>query len=170
MKNVTKDLFAPSPSPASEVAPVLRRALVSGTVAGVTTAVTAALTARAQGMPAAAPINAVSHVVWAGDATRKNTWSGKYTLLGFAINHASAIFWATLYEALIAGRSAGRSTAEKLAAGALTSAVAYVTDYHLMPDRLTPGYEKRLSKRGLAPIFAALALSLPLRSLLDPRR
>jgi hypothetical protein len=50
--------------------------------------------------------------------------------------------------------------------GAAVSAAAYVTDYHLVPRRLTPGFELRLPRLALAPIYAALAVGLSLRDLL----
>jgi len=39
----------------------------------------------------------------------------------------------------------------------------------LVPKRLTPGWESRISRRSLAAIYAVLALSLPLRGLLRLR-
>jgi hypothetical protein len=52
--------------------------------------------------------------------------------------------------------------------GGLVSALAYVTDYYVVPKRLTPGYELRLRPCALAGIYLALALSLsfskPLRA------
>jgi hypothetical protein len=50
--------------------------------------------------------------------------------------------------------------------GAGVSALAYVTDYHVVPKRLTPGWEERVSNRSLALIYAVLALSFPVRGLL----
>ena len=51
-------------------------------------------------------------------------------------------------------------------ATAYVSATAYVTDYCVVPKRLTPGFELRLPRRALAPIYAALALGLSLRDVL----
>ena len=47
-----------------------------------------------------------------------------------------------------------------LLSGAAVSALAYLTDYHVVPSRLTPGFEKRLGGRSLLAIYAALAFSL----------
>jgi hypothetical protein len=47
-----------------------------------------------------------------------------------------------------------------LAAGAATSAIAYVADYHVVPKRFTPGFEKRLSGGALATVYGVLALAL----------
>jgi hypothetical protein len=35
-----------------------------------------------------------------------------------------------------------------------------VTDYYLVPKRLTPGFEKRLSGKSLATVYALLAIGL----------
>jgi hypothetical protein len=51
-----------------------------------------------------------------------------------------------------------------LAAAAVSSA-AYVTDYYVVPRRLTPGFELRLPGSALALIYAALALGLSARDL-----
>jgi hypothetical protein len=46
------------------------------------------------------------------------------------------------------------------------SAIAYLTDYHLIPRRFTPGFELRLSRRALALAYGAFAVGLSLRDLL----
>ncbi|MCC7548886.1 MAG: hypothetical protein IT532_14070 [Burkholderiales bacterium] len=137
-------------------------ALISGTIAGIAT--TAAAAARHEGSPALAPVNAVSHVLWGDEAGHQDRASARYTGTGLATNHAACVFWAAVYEAV--RRKAGGGMLGALAAGPAVSALAYAVDYHLMPHRLTPGYELRLSGRDLSAIFAALALSLPLRALL----
>jgi hypothetical protein len=70
------------------------------------------------------------------------------------------VFWALFYEAL-ADRMA------PLARGAAVSALAYVVDYHVVPRRLTPGFEMRLGRPALAAIYAALAFGLSARDLLS---
>ena len=55
------------------------------------------------------------------------------------------------------------------ARGAATSAIAYVVDYHVVPRRLTPGFELRLPGAALAGIYAAMALGLAARDLLGER-
>jgi hypothetical protein len=143
-------------------------ALVSGTLAGIASAAIGTLAARAQGQAPAALLNAVSHVLWGERAARQDAASARYTATGFVINHAASIFWAACYEAL--RRRAPRGPAGALASAAATAALAYVVDYHLMPRRLTPGYELRLKGPQMAIIYAAIALSLPLRELLRRQR
>jgi hypothetical protein len=145
----------------------LSDALVSGTLAGIASAATATLAGAAKGQAPAAVLNAVSHVLWGDRAGRQDAASGRYTVTGFVINHAASIFWATCYEAL--RRRAPRGPGGALASGAAIAGLAYLVDYHLVPKRLTPGYELRLQGPQLALVYAAIALSLPLRDLLRAR-
>ena len=142
-------------------------ALISGTVAGIATTAAAAAAARREGSPAVAPVNAVSHVLWGEEAGHQDGVSARYTATGFATNHAACVFWAGVYETL--RRRVGGGIPGALASGPTVAALAYVVDYHLVPERLTPGYELRLSPAGLSAIYAALALSLPLWSIFSRR-
>jgi len=142
----------------------LSDALVSGTLAGIASAATATLAGHAAGQAPAAALNAVSHVLWGDRAGRQDALSGRYTLTGFVINQAASLFWATGYAAL--RRRAPRGPAGALASAAAIAALAYLVDYHLVPRRLTPGYELRLQGPQLALIYGAIALSLPLHDLL----
>ena len=141
-------------------------ALASGAVVcAVTAAVAAAAGARASGS-AVAPINAISHVLYGPRAARVRSIDARHTALGLAINYGASAFWAGIYEAAF-GRAAERGEVAKASAGAVAvAALAYVTDYHLVPKRLTPGWEERMPRRSLSLVYAALAICLPLRGLL----
>lgn len=143
------------------------RALASGSIAAVTTALAAAVAGRREAGSYAAPLNATSHILWGEQATWRNRPTLKYTGVGLLLTYGATLFWATLYEKLF-GRGDGRQRRSPLTAlggAALVSAGAYLTDYHLMPRRLTPGYERRVSGKALAGIFAALALGLAARDM-----
>lgn len=145
----------------------VRRALVSGSVAAAAAAATAAFAGRRQTGSYAAPLNATSHILWGEDATWRNQPSWKYTGAGLLLTHGAGLFWATLYEKMF-GRGDQASPPAPLAAlagAAAVSAGAYLTDYYLVPRRLTPGYERRVSGGALAGIFAALAVGLAARDL-----
>lgn len=164
---------------------ILRRAIVSGTVGGLAAATAASLAGKCEEGSYAAPLNATSHILWGDEAASKDRASLKYTLSGFLLNHGSAIFWALFYEKLFGARAAGSAPPTRangrrtkgrtappslarplLGAGAVTAA-AYVIDYHLIPRRFTPGFEKRISGKSLSAIFAALAMGLAARDLID---
>ena len=144
----------------------LQDALVAGSIVCVVTAAVAALRGMSDSGSAVAPINATSHVVHGPEAGRVDVPDFKHTVLGLAINAGASVFWATLYERLFAGAGNRSDVGKALLGGGVVAATAYLVDYHLMPKRLTPGWEARVSGRSLAMIFGAMALSLPMRNLL----
>lgn len=137
--------------------PLLKRTLLSGSAAAVAVTLVASIAGRRATGAYAAPLNATSHFLWGKRAARKNELSWKYTGIGLAANYGASVFWALFAEAL---KGPSPSPARALASGAAVSALAYVTDYHVVPRRLTPGFELRLPGRALAAIYAALALGL----------
>jgi hypothetical protein len=145
---------------------VLRNALVTGSIACVATLVAAALCGTAKKGSAVAPINATSHVLWGNEAARALRPDVKHTVPGIAINEGASVFWAAIYERAFGRRVDRGDWTAAIAGGAAIAALAYLVDYHLVSKRLTPGWERHLDGRSLAAIYAALALSLPLRGLL----
>ena len=142
------------------------KALVSGSLAAAAVTLVASLAGRRRIGSYAAPLNATSHFLWGRRAARRTKLSWKYTGVGFAANWGASIFWALFYEKL---KGASPSPERALATGAAVSALAYVTDYHVVPRRLTPGFEMRLPNDALAGIYVALALALSARDLLGRR-
>jgi hypothetical protein len=80
--------------------------------------------------------------------------SAKHTLTGYAIHHASSLWWAACFEAWAAK---SRRPAELAAKAAATAAVAYVVDYKVVPPRLSPGFEGKVGRLGMAAVYAAFA-------------
>jgi hypothetical protein len=131
--------------------------LVTAAVATAVTTATTMLLGRAQLDSAAAPLNATSHIAWGDEAAEHDELDLKHTLVGGVINALAMVSWAFVEHALFP------KTKTKLAAaatGAAVSALAYVTDYYVVPKRLTPGFEMRLSPRGLLTVYAGLAAAL----------
>jgi len=112
-----------------------------------------------------APINAVSHIAWGDEAAEQEDASLKYTLPGATLNAVAVTSWAAVYELGFGRRARQGSVSAAVAGGVATAALAYFTDYYLVPKRLTPGFEKRLSSPSMFAVYAALAASLPLASL-----
>jgi hypothetical protein len=162
MRRITKAL-------AIAVAPLrlldIRRACASGTVAGLFAAGAAAYGARQEGATACAPINAVTHSLWPTRAVRERGFSVRHTLLGLGIHQAAAIFWALLFER-IAPRSPRDHAIGVLAAAAGTAATAYCVDYHVVPKRLTPGFEAHLGARSMTRVYVGIAIGLATVALL----
>jgi hypothetical protein len=141
------------------VAGLVQRSLVSGSVAAAATLAATALCGVARGAGPLAPVNATSHIVWGREAARADRPDVRHTLPGLALHFGACIFWAAVYESLPRHPMRGPATA----------ALAYVTDYHVVPRRLTPGWEMRLPGRSLALVYAVLALSLPLGAVMRGR-
>ncbi|BBO34669.1 hypothetical protein [Lacipirellula parvula] len=142
------------------------------TAAPATAATTAAVAAcgALENDSSAAPVNAVSHIAWGDEAAEHDELSAKYTLTGAALNAAAITSWAAVYE-LGFGRAARNGNVSRaLLGGVATAAAAYVVDYHVVPRRLTPGFEKRLSSPSMFAAYAALAASLPLASLMRSKQ
>ena len=148
----------------------LRDAAMSGAVAAAATALYASRAGARDSGSAIAPINATSHIAWGEGATQVEKVDGKHTVPGLLLHVGACILWATVYERYF-GRAAERGSVGKaLVGGGAIATAAYVTDYHVVPQRLTPGWESRVSGRSLATIYAVLAFALPLRGLLRRRR
>ena len=134
---------------------------LSGTLAAAAVTLVASLASRRATGSYASALNATSHFLWGDRAARRHAYSWKYTGIGFAANYGASVFWALFYELL--GRGRRRSGTRALRDGALVSGLAYVVDYHVVPKRLTPGFELRLPTRALGGIYAALAVGLAMR-------
>jgi hypothetical protein len=148
---------------------VAEDSLRTGTIAGVATTIAIAACGQAEERNAVAPLNAISHILWGDRAASQDDVSAEYTLTGLALNGAAVISWAALFEMLFGGKAKQGDMAMSLLGGAATAALAYVVDYYVVPERLTPGFEKRLSDRSLLAIYAVLALSLGVGGLLKGR-
>jgi hypothetical protein len=136
----------------------LSRALIgSALTTAATTAAALVLSARDTGHAAAA-LNATSHIVWGDKVGHFDEADYQHTVVGGALNAGAVALWSTIHALF----PKPNSTFAKLRNAALVAAAAYVTDYYIVPKRLTPGFEKRLSKTSLLGMYAALAASLVL--------
>jgi hypothetical protein len=146
-----------------------KTALVAGASASAATAATVALASVAEtGSPWPA-LNAISRMVRGNHAPWRSEASWKYTGTGALLNTAAVFSWAAVY-AVLRGPRTRTDYARALTAGVATSALAYVVDYHVVPDRFTPGFEKRLPDRSLGLIYAVLAVGLAASELARPER
>ncbi len=63
---------------------------------------------RRQAASAAAPVTAVSHWYFGEHAARRDDVSAKYTLSGYLTHHVASMFWALVFERLLARRTMKR--------------------------------------------------------------
>lgn len=145
----------------------LSSTLVTSSIATAATTVAALLFAKRETGSAPAALNATSHIVWGDDAARHDELDWQHTALGGLLNAGAMGAWAGVQHALF---PKPRSLLGAAGVGAAVSALAYVTDYWVVPKRLTPGFEKRLSKPALLGIYAALATALAVGARLRRKR
>lgn len=145
------------------------KGMLPGALASVASASVLAACAKKESGSVFAGANAVSHWLWGDKAFRRDTASWKYTLVGYAIHHASALFWAGIFEQAAGKLLARRSPKTTLAASTVAAAVACFVDYRLTPKRLRPGFEQRVSRGSLALVYAAFGLGLAAGAWLNHR-
>jgi hypothetical protein len=147
----------------------LREGLLAGTLASVVSTAVLAAAGKRQAGSAVAPTNAVSHWLWGDDALRAQAPSLRHTLAGYVTHHLACVLWAALYSRIYGHREAAKALPQAVAGGIATSAVAYAIDYEVVPRRLTPGFEHRLSAGAMAAVYGALAGGFALGALLSRR-
>ena len=140
------------------------RMLVPGTLAALASAAVLAAYGRREIGSIAAPMNGPSQWVWGRGAPYRDDATWRHTALGFAIHHGASLFWGVLFEFF--RRRAPRDVPGTVASAVTTAAIANVVDFKLTPERLTPGFEKRLSHRALFATYAAFAMGLAAGALL----
>lgn len=145
-------------------------AVLSGSFASLSSLLAMAWRGRAENGSACSTLNAPSHWIWGEPALRQDAPSLRYTALGLLIHHLSAGFWAILHEKALAGKNWRRGAPTRLRDAALTSAVAALVDLRLVPHRLSPGFQKRLSSPSLTLVYTLFGLGLALGSFLSARR
>ena len=130
---------------------------MAGTVASLLSAGMLALRGRCEVRSASAPLNAPSHWLFGRSALRSSRPSLRHTLSGMLIHHGSSIFWALIYSRLL-----HRQQVPPSLGALLISALAAWVDLRLVPERLTPGFERRLTRKSLMLVYAAFAFGLAL--------
>jgi hypothetical protein len=140
----------------------IARVILGSTLTSIaTTAAVMILSKRDTGHPAAG-LNAVSHILWGDEAGRRNHFDLKHTALGTGLNSMAMLSWSAVGELL----PRPRGPLGAIRNGLLLSGLAYVTDYYVVPRRLTPGFEKRLSRESMLETYLVLAGAYALGSVL----
>lgn len=116
-----------------------------------------------------APLNAPSHWFWGDRALRRDGASWRYTAVGMLTHQASSLLWGAVY-AMLQRRRQHPTPATVVMDAAAVTAVAAVVDLAVVPKRLTPGFERRLSREGLIWVYGAFAIGLALGGMATLRR
>ena len=140
----------------------IRTGLIAGAFASVASTIALGVCGRYEAGSSTATTNAISHWIWDREALFRKSPSLRHTVLGYAIHHGSATFWAVLYAWLHANRRPARSVPAALGGAGVAAATACAVDYLATPRRLTPGFEHHLSKSAMAAVYASFAVGLAL--------
>jgi len=148
----------------------LQEAVFAGALASVLSAAVLAAAGRRETPGAAAPINAVSQWLWGRrEALSADAPDRRHTLNGYLIHHLASTFWAALHAAALRHSGVPARPLPALAAAAATSAFAAFVDLKCTPERLTPGFQHRVSPRALVATYGAFAVGLALGCLVMRR-
>ena len=128
---------------------------MSGTLASVTSALAALACSRLENRHGARPMNAVAHIYDGGAPPARDGSGGRNAWLGFGIHTVASLWWAMVHE--------------KVQRPATVAALAYLVDYHVVPERLRPGFEAHLSAKSMLAVYAALAAGFALAAQLNRR-
>jgi hypothetical protein len=158
-------------TPTISLAPprAIDHALADGLLAGALSSAILLWRGRTDTRRAFAPINAISHWFWPRQAFHRNEASLKHTATGFALHYASSLLWSTVYGWLRAHRFRPTPVNAVVDAAAVTVAAA-VVDLAVVPERVTPGFEHRLSRPSLTLVYAGFAAGLAIGGVLALRR
>ncbi len=144
---------------------ILMRATVSGGWASLASTAALVLAGCRDCSSVFAPVNAVSHWVWRDRAIYQDHPSLRYTVVGYAIHHIASVFWASSFEGLGRLSRQTRTNRELLLDAAAIAALAAVVDLRCTPDRLTPGFERRIGPAPLTGVYVAFGIGLLLPAL-----
>lgn len=138
----------------------MKDAAVVGSFAAATSLGGLMLRARKEDGSPWAAANAPSHWLWGRPALYQNAPSLRYTATGVLIHSLSGGMWGLLHEKVLGERARDKSFPQLLGDAAMTTAVAALVDFALVPQRLTPGFQKRLSLGSLVRVYGLFALGL----------
>jgi hypothetical protein len=137
----------------------LRRGLLVGSVASIAATAMISWRSSKDSDSAISGTNATSHWLWGEPAKHKHRFTPRYTVLGYAIHHASSVFWGTIYERWFRNKS-DRPLLSSAKNATAVAALACAVDYLATPKRLTPGFEAHLSMRSMFLVYLAFGAGL----------
>lgn len=147
-----------------------KEAVVIGSIASLTSMAALALHSRRENGSGWATLNAPSHWLRGNPALKQDGPSLRYTATGILIHHLSAGFWGVLHAKFLGGNGQPKAFSGLALDAAATTAVAAVVDLVLVPQRLTPGFQWRLTKPSVATVYALFAIGLVAGSYLTGQR
>lgn len=151
----------------SSIAPAVAPALGSTAVATATTTASLLWFGSRHARTPWAPLDAVSHIAWGDRAFARDELDVRHTLVGLLLNPSAVASWSALHALIVSRPMQTRDAIPfAIAAGAAVAATAYLVDFSLVPERLSPGFQWKLPKRPVRKVYVMLAASLAAGSLL----
>lgn len=148
----------------------LTASTLPGAIAGIGTLATVAYRGHRDTGSALAPINASSHALWGPRAGQVERPTLRHTLPGLAINLGAGLWWTLVFQKLFGAATERRGWPAAIGGGLATAALAYLLDYRILPRRLSPGWEQRITGRSLRLSLGVMGLGIGLASLAAARR
>lgn len=139
-------------------------ALSGGALAGAVSALVLAWRGRLDNGAAPSGVNPPSHWIWGDPGIHQDGVSLRYTAVGLAVHQASSMLWSSIY-GLVRQRQRRPGVASTLSDAAAVTALAAWVDLKVVPHRLTPGFQERLSKRSLTWVYGSFAAGLAVAGL-----
>jgi hypothetical protein len=144
-------------------------ALTSGLLAGSLSTGVLLAQGRREQASAAAPVNAISHWIWPRRALQRDDVSMAHTGTGLALHLGSSLLWSSAFTLL--RRMRERPTvANAVVDAAAVTATAALVDLKVVPKRLSPGFEERLSPASVAWVYVLFGAGLAVAACLADRR
>lgn len=111
------------------------------------------------------PANAISHMLY-GDESFSESPTPKYWGAGLLLNGAAMVAWSCAAELLffLSRTQPGEIVSSACVAVAVTL-LAMIVDFHVVPKRFTPGFERVLSRSALYAVYVTLAMGFFLSAL-----
>ncbi len=138
----------------------LQDGLVTGSLASLTSLAGLVLCARCERVQPWGPVNAPSHWVWGDEALVQDGGSLRYSATALAVHHLSAGFWGVLHARMADPDGDDRRLSRQIRDAAITTAAAAWVDLGVVPHRLTPGFQERLSARSMVVVYGLFGLGL----------
>ena len=137
----------------------IHNTLVMGTWAMLFVVMSLLAVAKAERIPLWQPVHAVSHILFGDKVMHETRFHARYWISGFVLNAGAMYGWAVVAELgyLWLSLKAGDLITAALMAIALTI-IAFITDFHIVPKRFTPGFEKVISRYALYTVYLCLAI------------
>nr|WP_297382637.1 hypothetical protein [uncultured Roseateles sp.] len=145
-------------------------ALAAGAWSGVLSAAALMGASRANGDRTPTGLNGPSHWFFGEPAVHAQRFSVRHTVVGALTHQASSFLWSAVFASTrLRPAAAAHGHARIAAEAALVSAVAAAVDLLVVPRRLTPGFERRLSAKALAAVYASFAFGLAVAAVRERR-